>query len=80
MKTASFTVQDRKYTMIINLAQITFPTHTVHISRDDTDGTIVCFKYDCSACDFESFQDETEAADWMLMAIPTYSYTVITHD
>jgi hypothetical protein len=65
--------------MIQNLVQVSFPTHRVHISRDlDTD-QIICFKYDGSACDFNSFTDDQEhlAADWMITPIPTITYRVI---
>jgi hypothetical protein len=64
--------------MIQNLLQINFNTHSVHISRDlDTD-QIICFKYDESACDFQSFESnqEYEVSDWIITPIPTYSLQV----
>lgn len=65
--------------MIKNLLQIQFPTHNVHISQDDETGSIICFKYDGSACDFQSFSqdEELQASDWMMIPLPIRSYRVI---
>ena len=63
--------------MIRNIAQITFKTHAVHVSRDDDTGELVLFKYDRSACDFNVFQDELEASDWILEPIPHIVYRVV---
>lgn len=65
--------------MLKNLVQIQFPTHSVHISQDDETGVIMCFKYDCSACDFESFtqDEENQASDWMMIPLPTIGYRVV---
>ena len=65
--------------MIKNLVQIQFPTHSVHVSQDDQTHSIICFKYDHSACDFESFSQHEElmASDWMLTPLPTLVYQVV---
>jgi hypothetical protein len=64
--------------MIQNLLQVCFTTHRVHVSRDDETNQILCFKYDGSACDFNTFSpgEDADAADWMMQSIPTYSYSV----
>jgi hypothetical protein len=68
--------------MIQNLLQVCFTTHRVHISRDDETNQILCFKYDGSACDFNSFSpgEEQDAADWMMLSIPIFSYHVTVTD
>lgn len=65
--------------MIINLVQINFNSHRVHVSRDDDTGQIICFKYDGSACDFQSFESDAEyaCADWIVEPLPTISYRVV---
>jgi hypothetical protein len=42
--------------MIQNIAQMQFPQHRAHISRDGDQ--IIVFKYDGSACDFQTFTDQ----------------------
>jgi hypothetical protein len=65
--------------MIINLVQINFNSHRVHVSRDDDNGQIICFKYDGSACDFQSFEPDEQytCADWIVEPLPTISYRVV---
>ena len=65
--------------MITPLAQISLPYHTVHIATGD-DGRIHCFKYDGTGCDFDIFEDQYEAADYIAERFPmmTYGVTVTT--
>jgi hypothetical protein len=64
--------------MITNLVQINFNTHNVHLSRDDDTGRILCFKYDGSICDYQSFapDEEYEAADWIIQDLPSIVYRI----
>ena len=68
--------------MITNLVQINFPTHNVHISRDEDSQDIICFKYDGSACDFQSFSPDEQdtCADWIIVPLPVISYRVVVSD
>lgn len=61
--------------MIHNLAQISLPYHTVHIATGD-DGRIHCFKYDNIGCDFQIFEDQYEAADYIMERFPQINYFV----
>lgn len=65
--------------MMRNLVHIELTTHRVHVSQDDETGRVMCFKYDGSACDFESFErdQEYDCADWIMRSIPILSYRVI---
>jgi hypothetical protein len=62
--------------MINNLAHLTFRDHAVHISQD-TQGDIHCFKYDDSACDFEIFDNQDAASDYILSPLPRITYRVV---
>lgn len=62
--------------MIESIAHITFPSHSVHISRDDL-GTVHLFKYDDATCDFNIFTDQDEAADWLRLPPDTLTYRVV---
>ena len=68
--------------MIINLVQINFNSHRVHVSRDDDTGQIVCFKYDGGACDFQTFSPDEQytCADWIVIPLPSIVYRVIVND
>lgn len=65
--------------MITSLAQLSLPYHTVHLATGD-DGTIHCFKYDGTGCDFEIFDNLDDAADYIWARFPmiTYNVTVTT--
>ena len=66
--------------MIVNIAQLRFPTHAAHISQDEDTGQIICFKYDQGMCDFQSFTDTDELADWMITPLPSIVYRVVTSE
>jgi hypothetical protein len=68
--------------MMKSLVHIELTTHRVHVSQDDETGRIVCFKYDGSACDFESFNrdQEYDVADWIMKSIPILNYRVVILD
>ena len=62
--------------MIFNLAHMTFADHAVHISMDDH-GDIHCFKYDDGACDFEIFDNQDLASDYIVTPLSRITYRVI---
>ena len=63
--------------MIIPIAQLVFPHHKVHVSRDDEDSSIHLFKHDHEVCDFTIVYDMDEAADWLIAPLPVLFYRVI---
>jgi len=44
------------------------------------DGLIQCFKYDGTACDYDSFYDQIEASDYIMTPLPNFVYRVVTDD
>ncbi len=62
------------------LGYIQFPTHRVHVSKDDLTDRIYCFKSTQSRCEFESFDCEEEACDYIVAALPTVTYQLILND
>jgi len=66
--------------MINNIVQLKFPTHVAHIGQDEDTGQIICFKHDADMCDFESFSNTDELADWMIAPLPSIVYRVVTSD
>lgn len=61
--------------MTINtLGYIKFRTHRVHIARDDSH--IYCFKMTNSRCDLEVFEDQEQAADYILTPFASVVYEV----
>lgn len=66
--------------MINQIVQIRFPTHFALVSQDDETLEMLCFKHDDGMCDFQSFTDCDELADYMLTPLPTIVYHVVTHD
>ena len=55
------------------IAHIKFPTHSAHITQDDS-GVIYCFKYTENVCDYDEFIDEFEAADFLFNPLPIFKY------
>ena len=62
--------------MIKTRAVIRFTTHTAHIQVDDR-GTIQIFKYHDRSCDFDIFQDQLEASDYILTPPSDCHYRVV---
>lgn len=62
---------------IETIAQLCFHTHYVHIGRNGQ-GTLYCFKYTDSRCDFAVFDCDHElaAADWILETLPSLEFIV----
>ena len=61
--------------MTINtLGYIKFRTHRVHIARDDDH--IYCFKMTNNRCDLEVFEDQEQAADYILTPFASVVYEV----
>lgn len=62
---------------IETIAQLCFHTHYVHIGRSDL-GTLYCFKYTDSRCDFQVFEEnhELSASDWILEPLPSLEFIV----
>jgi hypothetical protein len=58
---------------------LSFPQHKSRVTVND-DGFIQCFKYDGSACDYDSFWDQTEAADYIMTPLPNFVYRVVLTD
>ncbi len=58
--------------MITQLGYIQFRTHRVMISRDSDSDHILCFKstIDNSRCDWDSFNSEGAAADYIIEPMP----------
>jgi hypothetical protein len=61
------------------LAHINYRTHSVHISKDISSGSIHCFKYDRSHCDYSVFkEDEYEScSDYILSPLPDMQWGFI---
>ena len=62
--------------MILNLLQINYLAHHVHVSRDTETDRIILFKYNDSRCDFGTFSSKEwdEAADFVLTPLPEGSW------
>ena len=54
------------------LAHIKYNTHTVHVSRNTHSGSIVCFKYNSTRCEFMTFSthEYLRAGDYVLEPLP----------
>lgn len=55
------------------LAQLRMQDHTVHITRNEETGCIVCFKYWGTLCDYEVFSgdSEDEIIEYIIQPIAT---------
>jgi hypothetical protein len=62
--------------MIKTLAQLKFKTHAATVSRND-DGRLHIFKYGSNTCDFEIFDCQFEASDWLLTPPEPIRYQII---
>ena len=51
--------------------------HQIHVSRCGTTGNIHIFKYDRTHCDYDVFQDQTQAADWMIQPVQLSQWRVV---
>ena len=60
--------------MIESLAHIRLSSHCVHIAQDGDSGLIHCFKYNNHDCQFEQFDNQFDAADFILEPLPLYRY------
>jgi hypothetical protein len=54
---------------------IKFRDHSVHIRVDDC-GRINCFKYNSICCEWEQFDNEYDAADFIFADVNMYRYIV----
>jgi len=61
--------------MYIHKVTIKTPTHCVFITVKE-DGKIHLFKYNERTCDFDVFDNQHEASEWILNALPTHYYRV----
>jgi hypothetical protein len=66
--------------MLVTLGYIQFPTHRVHISKDDRSDHIYCFKSTPSRCDLASFIDIDEASDYILAPFPSLVCELILNE
>ena len=62
--------------MIKTKAVIQFNSHTSHIQVDDR-GVIQVFKYHNQSCDFDVFEDQYEASDYILTPPSDCYYRVV---
>lgn len=62
--------------MLETLAHFNFPTHRVHVTRDTFTESIHCFKYTPSRCDFDVFDDQESASEYILEPMPSVVYSV----
>ena len=64
--------------MIDTQVQIRFPTHNVHVQvKNDR---IRCFKYNGAGCDFEIFDNQMLASDYIVEPLPVHCYRVEFQD
>lgn len=66
--------------MLETLAHFNFPTHRVHVSRDTFTDLIHCFKYTLTRCDFDVFESQESAADYILAPLASVMYVVTVND
>lgn len=62
--------------MLEQLGWVQFRTHRVIVSKDDVSDRIYCFKHTGRRCEFASFDREDEAADYIIMPLPSVEYYV----
>lgn len=62
---------------IRQVGYVQFKSHRVVVSKDDESDRIYCFKHTPSRCEFESFDREDEAADYIIMPMTSLSYQVV---
>ena len=62
--------------MLEQLGWVQFRTHRVVVSRDDLTDRIYCFKHTETRCEFDSFDSEWEAADYIIAPMQTIQYYV----
>ena len=56
-------------------SHIEFRSHSVHI-RVNGEGCISCFKYNSAHCEWEQFDNEYDAADFIFKELNPYRYVV----
>jgi len=61
--------------MYLNRALIKLNGYTVHICVTE-DGMIHLFKYNNRTCDFEVFDNQSDACEYILCALPDHYYSV----
>jgi len=61
---------------IHKIADIHFVTHHVQVSRDTITDRIYLFKHTDTRCDYASFDQQSDAEDYILTPFPTLQYTV----
>lgn len=65
---------------IVPLGYIQFPTHRVLVSKDQDSDRIHCFKSTVSRCEIESFTTEDDAAEYIVLPMPSQTYQVVFPD
>jgi hypothetical protein len=61
---------------IQTLGWVQFRTHRVTVSKDDLTDRIYCFKHTHDRCEFESFDSEWQAADYIVEPMSYIKYEV----
>ena len=61
---------------IHKLGYIQFKTHSVSVCKDD-DLRIYCFKSTKTRCDYQSFDSQELAADYILAPFPSVVYELV---
>lgn len=61
--------------MYITKALIRTTTHNAFITVDDS-GVISVFKYNSHCCDYDVFDNQLEAADYVVISLPDTYYKV----
>jgi hypothetical protein len=62
---------------IRQVGYVQFRSHRVVVSKDDESNRIYCFKHTPSRCEFESFDQEDDAADYIITPMPSIGYQVV---
>lgn len=63
--------------MLQQLGWVQFKTHRVIVSKDVDSDRIYCFKHTPTRCEFESFDREDAAADYIITPMTSIEYQVI---
>ena len=66
--------------MLETLAHLNFPRYRVVVTVDSISHRIHCFKYTPTRCDFEVFDDQESAENYILEPLPGIMYQLQVHD
>jgi hypothetical protein len=64
----------------MNMFSVTIRTATHCVFVKVKNDRVHCFKYNDKTCDFAVFDDQFEASDYILDALPTYRYQVTVQE